>query len=252
MYEPNVTELLARLRPDDMVLDVGGWACPFNRAQWILDAQPFATRGFYRTFGGRPYQGGDVEWFTQDTWVQRDICDKEPFPFPDKFFDFVVCSHTLEDLRDPLWVCSEMIRIGKAGYIEIPSRIAESIRGLERPKMVGLSHHRWLIDIEGSHVKFLQKFGLIHSHWRFSLPATMARKVGQEKMVQWLWWIGQFEFEEITIHGLPGVEAALESWVRKVHPYPSLMITADALVRKSLQTFRRLPGALMRWLRPRP
>jgi hypothetical protein len=38
----------------------------------------------------------------------------------------VICSHTLEDIRDPLWVCSEMIRIGKAGYIELP-------RGLQKP-----------------------------------------------------------------------------------------------------------------------
>ena len=51
MLEPNVQKLLSELQPTDQVLDVGGWACPFNRAQWILDAQPFETRGFYRTFG---------------------------------------------------------------------------------------------------------------------------------------------------------------------------------------------------------
>src|SRR5947199_219349 len=120
MHEPNVTTLLQFLKPEDQVLDVGGWACPFNRAQWILDAEPFETRGFYRTFGGAPSQGGDVERFCKDTWVQRDICHHDPWPFRDKQFDFVICSHTLEDVRDPLWVCSELFRVGKRGYIEVP------------------------------------------------------------------------------------------------------------------------------------
>ncbi len=81
MYEPNVQELLRRLKPADLVLDVGGWACPFNRAQWVLDAQPYETRGFYATFGGAASQGGEKEWFSKATWVVRDICDKAPNPF---------------------------------------------------------------------------------------------------------------------------------------------------------------------------
>src|SRR4249919_1005892 len=67
MLEPNVQRLLGELQTADQVLDVGGWACPFNRAQWILDAEPFETRGYYRTFGGRPFQGGDTEWFSKNT-----------------------------------------------------------------------------------------------------------------------------------------------------------------------------------------
>src|SRR5579872_3647114 len=115
--------ILNRLMPTDLVLDVGAWACPFNRAQWILDSEPYETRGFYRTFGGTPYQGGEKEWFTEQTWVRRDICDHTPWPFANKQFEFVICSHTLEDIRDPLWVCSELIRVGKRGYIEVPSRV---------------------------------------------------------------------------------------------------------------------------------
>ena len=85
--------------------------------------------------------------FTKDSWIVRDICAKEPFPFRDKELDFVVCSHTLEDIRDPLWVCSEIIRIGKAGYIEVPSRLWETCRGME-PGIAGLSHHRLCLHPE--------------------------------------------------------------------------------------------------------
>lgn len=115
MYEPNVSLILEKIGPEDVVLDIGGWACPFNRANYVMDVQPYETRGFYRTIGLPASQGGALEHFSKDTWIRRDFCDREPYPFGDKSIDFVVCSHTLEDIRDPMWVCSEMVRIAKRG-----------------------------------------------------------------------------------------------------------------------------------------
>ena len=92
MYEPNVNRILALLKRADVVLDIGGWACPFNRANHILDVEPYDTRGFYRTFGGKSSQGGDWEYFTKDTWIQRDLCERTPYPFRDKELDFVTLS----------------------------------------------------------------------------------------------------------------------------------------------------------------
>ena len=56
MYEPNVDRILSLVRPGDVVLDVGGWACPFNRANIVVDAEPFETRGYYRLIGLPPSQ----------------------------------------------------------------------------------------------------------------------------------------------------------------------------------------------------
>jgi hypothetical protein len=43
---PAATErILARLKPDDRILDVGGWAAPFRPATHVLDLMPFETRG---------------------------------------------------------------------------------------------------------------------------------------------------------------------------------------------------------------
>jgi len=81
MHEPNVVKLLERLKPSDVVLDVWGWACPFNRAQWVIDAGPFETRGYYRTFGGAESQGGDRERFSAETWVRQDICGADGWPW---------------------------------------------------------------------------------------------------------------------------------------------------------------------------
>lgn len=236
MYEPNVGRILRALSPGETVLDIGGWARPFNRANFVLDAEPFHTRGYYGP--GLPAQGGASEQFTRESWIQRDICDRTPFPFADKSIDFVICSHVLEDVRDPLWVCSEMIRVAKRGYIEVPSRVAESSRGTE-PNQVGWSHHRWLVDINGARVSFLMKYHKIHSHWRFSIPARYYLSLPEHARVQWLFWEDSFSFSERTIHGPENIAVELERFVRDAHPYPEWLLSTDAACRAALNTARR-------------
>jgi len=239
MIPLNIRRILDLLDSADLVVDIGGWACPFNRANYVIDSEPYETRGFYRTFGGPPFQGGDREWFTKETWIQRDICDRHPLPFEDKAVDFVICSHTLEDIRDPLWVCAEMIRIGKRGYIEVPSRLYESTRAIERPGQAGLSHHRWLVEIEDNRVIFIFKYHMIHSHWRFSLPKKLLTRLPQEYRVQWLFWEGSFEFYEKIIHGIENQEAELEGFVQKTCPYPQWRLHLDRALRQAVRLPQR-------------
>jgi hypothetical protein len=246
MHPRSEAILLSRLRPQDVVLDIGGWARPFNRANFVLGQEPYETRGYYGP--SLPPQGGEREHFTRETWIRRDICSREPFPFGDKELDFVICSHTLEDIRDPLWVCSEMVRIAKAGYIEVPSRVAESCRGIE-PGQVGWSHHRWLVDLSSSPVQFLMKYHRIHGHWRFSLPRSYFRRLPEELQVQWLFWEGSFDFTERTLHGVSTLEAELERFVQSVHPYPRWLIQADAAFRTAWGLPGRVAGRLRRQFR---
>src|SRR5690348_1788229 len=43
---PAALERLETTVPDEaLVLDVGGWGAPLNRADWVLDVQPYDTRG---------------------------------------------------------------------------------------------------------------------------------------------------------------------------------------------------------------
>jgi SAM-dependent methyltransferase len=119
-FQPKRAEVLRRCG-DGLVVDVGGWADPFHRADHVLDGFDHGTRGFLHNGVGRladnvrhpvPLPG---ERSTRETWRTQDICGTQPFPFPDKVSDFVICSHTLEDIRDPLRVCGELIRLAKPG-----------------------------------------------------------------------------------------------------------------------------------------
>jgi hypothetical protein len=242
MLTKNSDVVMELLKPTDTVLDIGGWALAFNRANYVMDSGSYESRDYYnRTFAKNhpfPLLGGSKEYFSKDSWIQRDICDKAPFPFRDKEIDYVICSHTLEDIRDPLWVCSEMIRVAKRGYVEVPSRVWETCRGSERG-VVGLSHHRWLIDITGNRIDFLMKFHGIHGNWKYSFPARYLRGLSEERKVQWLFWNDTFEFSETTIHGLEEQHAELEQFVTSVRPYSSITTGSDKLINSGVEFTKR-------------
>jgi len=189
MLESSLRTILERLDPDDVVLDVGAWWRPFTRADWAMDLMPYETRA------PNGHDGPLPERFTRDTWVQRDICDRTPFPFGDDEIDFVVCSHTLEDVRDPIWVCSEMVRVAKAGYIEVPSRLEEQCYGVEGP-WVGRSHHRWLIDMDAVGITFTSKSHMLHRRRECHFPYGFDSQLEPADLVQSLSWEGSFDYTE--------------------------------------------------------
>ncbi len=190
MLRAHRAELLRRVPDDARVLDVGGWAAPLARADWVIDIAPYETRGLY---GDDP----DPERFTKDTWVQRDICARQPWPFADDEFDFAVCSHTLEDIRDPIWVCEELSRVARGGYVEVPSRVLEQTWGIDG-QWSGYSHHRWLCeaDRERGEMRFTFKLHLLHDE-TVRLPPWLAAGLSPEQRVDWLWWEGSIAAREI-------------------------------------------------------
>lgn len=191
MLESSTQRLLETLADDHLVLDVGGWARPFARADWVVDLLPFETRGLY----GYEHGDRDTERFTAATWVLRDICAREPWPFHDGQFDFAICSHTLEDVRDPVWVCQELQRVARAGYIEVPSRLQEQAPYIQGHH-VGWGHHHWLVDIHDGGVDFVFKHHILHGDKRFHVPLKVANALTAEQRVQTLWWEGSFPVRE--------------------------------------------------------
>lgn len=189
MLQTSLNRILDRLEPDDLVLDIGGWGRPLTRADWVMDIMPYETRGLYGTDGPQP------ERFSADTWIRRDVCARDPYPFADKEFDFVVCSHTLEDVRDPIWVCDEIVRIGKAGYIEVPSRLEEQSYGFQGP-WAGWGHHRWLIELRGERLEFAFKHHVLHNRVSDRFPPGFQQTLSEEARVVQLWWEGKFDYGE--------------------------------------------------------
>jgi Methyltransferase domain len=206
MLEDSASLITERVGDDALVLDVGGGARPFPRADWVIDALPYAGRGQLGSDGDRA-----GERFRADTWVQRDVCERAPWPFSDRQFDFVVCSHTLEDVRDPVWVCAELQRVSAAGYIEVPALREELTYGIQGP-WVGWGHHRWLVIVDTDRIEFVFKHHVVNrdgSH----LPAGAMDGVPPDERVQTLWWEGGFDARERLMWTAAELDGFLEGAV---------------------------------------
>lgn len=208
MIRSSVDRILRELPDDALVLDVGGWGKPFRRADAVIDRMPYATRGLYG------FDGEEPERFDEGGWVIWDICARQAWPFGDKQFDFVICSQTLEDLRDPIWVCSEMERVARAGYIEVPSRLEEQSYGVQGP-WVGWGHHHWLVDVEGRHISFVFKHHVIHGRPSAYFPAGFVKLLNEEERTSQLWWESSFTFDERIFADPENLDAYLDTFVEE-------------------------------------
>lgn len=181
---------LLTLGRDAQVLDIGGWFAPCRQATHMVDLMPFETMNLAGAYGN-----GEMR-IRPENYFKLDLGAVERLPFADKQFDFVVCRHTLEDLKDPIRVCHEMMRVAKAGYLETPHRVYESTKGVERPWWCGHYHHRWLVEVEGDKVTFQFKPHNLHSNSAFYWRRLPWKKVREAYKNTGLLWEGRFDVEE--------------------------------------------------------
>ena len=64
-----------------------------------------------------------------------------------KRFDFSICTHTLEDIRDPIFVLKQIMKISKSGYISFPNKHTE-FSNHQSHYWNGSCHHRWVFTVK--------------------------------------------------------------------------------------------------------
>lgn len=215
MIPANTERILEMLDEDALVLDVGGWAAPFNRATHVLDVMPYETRGGLVPGG----YGPGPERFTAETWTVRDMCDREPWPWPDDYFDFALCVTTLEDIRDPIWVCSELSRVAKAGYVEVPTILSELVYS-RTEACVGHAHHRWLCEIEDGELVFMHKWHSLNGDWRVRVVPRWQEQMTLEDHLQGLFWEGELRARERVVIGHYPTEEIIAKVRERFRPSP--------------------------------
>lgn len=122
------------IKKNAYVLEVGSGHNPTYRANVVVDK--YMDSNYHRS--------GDIKIYPHQKFVNA---DGAKMPFKDKEFDYVICNQVLEHTEDPKAFIKEIQRVGKRGYIELPSLIGESLF----PK----SSHRWAcLEIDGKLILF--------------------------------------------------------------------------------------------------
>ena len=150
---------------DALVLEVGSGASPYFRANILCDAYEETQERFFTPLvHDRP---------TVLAFVER-------LPFKDDAFDFVIASHVLEHSSDPERFLSEIQRVAKAGYIEVPDAFME--------RLTHYGFHRLEITDGSDGLLIRKKKGYIQDEEVVALFHNKARPYFPK-------WVAQFPFQ---------------------------------------------------------
>jgi ubiquinone/menaquinone biosynthesis C-methylase UbiE len=105
-------ERIKNISPNDLVLEVGPGANPFRKSDILLEKK------FSDEIEARSQRADKGKIKTNKQIV---LFDGEKFPFKDKTFDYIICSHVLEHVDNVESFVSEITRVGKKGYLEYPT-----------------------------------------------------------------------------------------------------------------------------------
>ncbi len=133
MKEANMIHL--PVNKTDIVLEIGSGHNPHPRSDILVD-----------------------RWLTSDRERQRKsiktdrplyVADGTHLPFPDKYFDFVLCNQVIEHVSDPVTFSTELARVARKGLIITPHILRERI--------FGWHYHKWFIDRQKNVLIFYPK-----------------------------------------------------------------------------------------------
>jgi len=169
-----------RDRREFRVIDIGGRYNPWADDHTDAYVDLFPTE----SIGKKIFVGNICE---EDVWQQIEASGKP--------FDFSICTHVLEDIRDPFFVARRLARISNAGYVSMPTKHSE-LSNVESKFYLGYCHHRWVYTVrpvEGvptllalAKMPVLGYFNnryrpllkLIHLVGRWTLMAKVERRLG--------------------------------------------------------------------------
>ena len=126
------------IKPGDLVLEVGSGHNPHMRSDVLLD--------FFEVDDKVDGHRGGTGLTIDRPFVKADVCD---MPFKDKAFDYVVAISLLEHIDDVGNAVKEIQRVGKRGFIKLPTEFTEYLHPSKE--------HRWFCNIYGDTLVFKEK-----------------------------------------------------------------------------------------------
>lgn len=201
------------LNPQWLVLDIGCRKGGWPEADVYLDLADYS----------KLYPGKD--------FVRGDACH---MPFGDKSFDFIIASHILEHVPDPDLFLKELSRVAKAGYIEVPTPLADNIYS-GNPK-----EHLWWVSFDDidKMITFQPPLTVLPELLRAADHRFLNRYFRESLVTELLWHL------EIPFQAPPQSQQRVLSG-----PTSGLLVRMRGLIRLPLYIIRRINRIAMKWQR---
>jgi SAM-dependent methyltransferase len=147
------------IKNSDRVLEIGPGATPFHRSDEFLELK-------FDSDKDRFAQSGHIGILQTDKPVH--YYDGSVFPFADKSYDYIVCSHVLEHVPDVELFLSEMTRVAQRGYIEFPTIYYDYLYNIpEHLQLLNVFENR--IYHIPKHESALEQFKFLHGFFQNTL-----------------------------------------------------------------------------------
>lgn len=175
------------IKPSDKVLEIGPGASPHPRSDIYLELRYLSKDDEQAQFG-----------YTGDLVSTKPIVfyNGTRFPFNDKEFDYVICSHVLEHVPDVPFFLNEILRVSSRGYIEFPTVYYDYL--------FNIPVHQNFLFWDGNLIRWnkksefpLEKFLIIQSMFLKALERQSVSIVGEltELFIQGFEWNDTLIFE---------------------------------------------------------
>ena len=153
------------------VLDIGCGYTPNEYATTICDIQDLSN--FYK----------DKEFIK---------LNDQKLPFEDNQFDFVIASHVIEHVEDIKFFISELERVSKKGYIELPTKLEDNLV-FENKK-----DHLWHMEFDDVNLKLLisKKVQILEPVLTVSMLQKL-RENFKSSLVLELYWENKIDYDYI-------------------------------------------------------
>jgi SAM-dependent methyltransferase len=172
--ETYMTNARVRTSRNDLVLDVGSGGHAHSSADILVDLY---IEDAQRHRGGRPL-------VSDRPFVQADILD---LPFVDEAFDYVIANQIIEHVEDPVRALGEITRVGRRGYVSMPTEFHEMI--------CGHPMHRWVFAYRNGELLIKRKakphsYGTEHLYggvfWMLHTDAAFKRLMLKHSALFWV------------------------------------------------------------------
>ena len=176
----HVLKILKKNQNNWKILDIGCNLAAVEYAQTVADIEDFS----------KFYQEKNKEFI---------LIKNKTLPFKDSEFDFVYASHVIEHIDDVSFFISELKRISKQGYIELPSVLEDNLVLSKNSS----EDHKWMFKFDDVEKILLveKKKELIEPFITHGVLFETLRKNFRSSLVLELLWENEinYEFRNFTV-----------------------------------------------------